>query len=80
MKNNTKTFVTGVEKKFRKAVSNMRQLDRKLLTVEETKNLAYLINDVEKYGFNFFPNVYVWDNVDRLTKYVRHLSAKQKGE
>lgn len=77
-KNNVKNFVSGVEKKYRKVKSNLRQVDRRFLSKEESTELAYKINEIERYGFRFHPNVYVWDMVEDLNKMTKSLISKQE--
>jgi hypothetical protein len=59
-----------VQRKYQKALKNARQTiystadkkRRKLLEVE----VAYLVDQVDRRGFKFFPDVYVVDLIEEL--------------
>ena len=36
------------------------------LSQKQEREIAYLLNDIESYGFEFYPNHYHWDNLDQL--------------
>lgn len=60
-----------VQRKYQKALKNARKTiysttnkaDRREIEIE----VAYLVDQVERYGFKFFPDVYVAPLVEKLT-------------
>ena len=58
-------YKSPLEGKFKKA---MYMLRGKQNVIEKTDqiDLAHAINKVNQYGFNFFPNMYVYDEIQLI--------------
>jgi len=42
------------------------------LTKDVQKDVAHLINEINQYGFDFFPNHYQWERLDALEKHLNN--------
>lgn len=71
----TKKVTSAAERRFRAAVFKIRGVGRigidKLVQVD----IAHLINKIESYGFNFFPNHYIFDDIVALEDIATRVAA-----
>ena len=67
-----KNKLSASEKRYNGIISRVRGLRNKLTKQQETE-LAYMVNDIDSYGFNFFANHYTYEKVDNLEKYVNSI-------
>jgi len=65
--------VPAIEGLYRKTRARMRNLRTTMETKELQIEIANEINTIETYGFRWFPNHYIFDNVNRLAKLVDEL-------
>ncbi len=63
---NKKHFVSSAERRYRSAMFKIRGMGRGTVSKETQQDIAHLMNDIERFGFSFFPNHYVMDSVERL--------------
>lgn len=77
-----KHHVSNAERRYRTAMFKIRGFNRNLISKETQTDIAYLINEVDRYGFTFFANHYVIDSVERLEGIanVLSLSKQQKDQ
>jgi len=73
-KNNNNTM-SAAERRYRAASSKLRSIQRSTIQKEDQVELAHLIGYIESYGFAFFPNHYVYDEIVRLESIVNKLRA-----
>tara|TARA_B100000700_G_C14949068_1_gene810745 strand:+ start:1092 stop:1346 length:255 start_codon:yes stop_codon:yes gene_type:complete len=57
--------VPAARKRYDGICSRLRGM-RGDLTNENEVEIAYLLKDIEDYGFDFYPNHYNWERLDRL--------------
>lgn len=65
-----KKGICAAERRYRTAIYKIRGIGRSRLDKETQVELAHLINKVEEYGFGFFPNHYVFDDIVAIEKIV----------
>lgn len=63
----------GIEVRFRRAQEAMRSMRVTPETKELQKDLAWMMREIEEYGFAFFPNHYVGDQVIQFEAMVKQL-------
>lgn len=67
---NQATFMPPAKRRFFNAISGLRDIGRINLSREEQEDVAYTINEIETYGFEFIPNHYTMDNILKLEKFI----------
>jgi len=60
-------------RRFNSTINELRNITRGNIKIDDQKEIAHLINEIEQYGFDFFPNHYVYDKVVELEVFVRKL-------
>lgn len=65
------TNVPPAKRRFYNAISGLREIGRINLTSLQQVEVAHAINRIEQYGFDFFPNLYVMDDVIYLENIVK---------
>lgn len=75
-------YIKPVQAKYEialKMISNMnnRPYSERPNNIELEKEIAYLINKIETYGFEFFPNHYIFDDVVKLQALSKQLYEPQ---
>ena len=73
---NKRPSIGAAERRYRTAISKLRVISRHRIDKKTQVELAHLINKIDSYGFNFFPNLYVYDDVIALEGYVEKLNSK----
>jgi hypothetical protein len=74
-----RNFISGAEKKFRSVQYNLRSVNRNVMTKKDQEDIAYSINLINQYGFEFFPNHFVFDEINKLDALVNTLLEKENG-
>lgn len=72
----SKKSVCAAERRYRNAIFKIRAVGRSQISKQEQVDIAYHINTVESYGFGFFPNHYVFDNIVALESIATTLTAQ----
>ena len=57
-------YVPASQIKYNGIRSRMRGLKKLPKTIEI--EISYVINEIESYGFDFFPNHYLWELLDKV--------------
>lgn len=76
VKHAQKRTIGAAEGRYRTAISKLRAISRNRIPKETQVEIAYLINKVDSYGFNFFPNLYVYDDITKLEELAKTLNKK----
>jgi len=58
-------YKSPLEGKFKKAMYMLRG-KHSIIETGDQIDLAYAINKVKQYGFNFFPNMYIYDEIQLI--------------
>ena len=58
----------AAERRYRSAIYKIRGVGRYRIEKSTQEELAHLINKVETYGFGFFPNHYVFEDIIAIEK------------
>jgi hypothetical protein len=66
----------AAERRFRSAVYKVRGIGRSKIAKETQVELAHLVNNVETYGFGFFPNHYVFEDIIKIEQIVTALEKE----
>jgi hypothetical protein len=61
-----KKTLTAAERRYRSAISKLRSVNRNSIPKELQIESAYTLNEVDRYGFSFFPNHYIFDKIIEL--------------
>lgn len=62
-----------VEYKYHRALRMLSRHRPSPQNKRKEEEIAYLINKIETYGFDFYPNHYIFDDVVKLEKLVMEL-------
>ncbi len=77
---NRQARVKPVQQRYNRAVSAMRGLHVSLETKALQKEIEWIRHEIERYGFEFFPNHYIFDKVrefeEKVTELANHKSTK----
>lgn len=73
-RNSNARRMKGIEVRYNKTRGLLRSLRVKESTKDLQKEIAYSIDTIERHGFRFFPNHYIYDEVVRLSKMVEELA------
>lgn len=73
MVNQRNKKVSGLEHRYRRAVATIRSFRPSKETKELEKDIVHTIQHIQNYGFEFFPNHYIRDDVIRLEGMARQL-------
>lgn len=87
MRNNTRSNntrsnarVKPVQARYTRAVATMRGLHVSMETKALQKEIEWIRHEIESYGFEFFPNHYVFEKVrefeEKVSELVNHKSTK----
>lgn len=69
--------VSAAENRFGRAMFRLRALRSTVRTTkEEEVNIAHIINKVQTYGFGFFPNHYVMDDIIELEGIIKDIGKR----
>lgn len=71
-----KKTLTAAERRYRAAVSKLRSIPRNTIPKETQVELAHMINDIESYGFNFFPNHYIFESIIKLESLAAKITTR----
>lgn len=66
---NTEQHVSAAEKRFYSASRRIRQLT---LSKEQQVEASYMIDDILRYNFNFFPNHYLWEKLEAFERFINN--------
>lgn len=55
---------SAAESRFYGITSRLRQ--NRELSKEQQKDAAHIIHKIQQYGFDFFPNHYLWEDLNTL--------------
>ena len=78
-KKEEKNFMSLAERKYKSALHNLKSVNRNIMTKQQQVDISYLINDIEKHGFDFFPNHYVFDKIEELEEIINNLLKQENG-
>jgi len=67
----------GIEVRYRKAQEKMRRLRVTSDTKELQKDISFKMQEIESYGWAFFPNHFVGDQVIEFEAMVKQLAEHQ---
>lgn len=68
-----KQQMKGIEVRFRKAQELMRRLRVTSETKGLQKDIAFTMQEIEQYGFEWFPNHYVGDQIIQFEAMINQL-------
>lgn len=71
-----KKTMCAAERRYRSAIYKVRGIGRSRIEKSVQEELAHLINKVESYGFFFFPNHYVFDEIIAIEKIAATLEQE----
>lgn len=71
-----KKGVCAAERRYRTALFKIRAVGRSRISKEMQVDIAHHINHIDTYGFGFFPNHYVFDDIVALETIATSLSAQ----
>lgn len=66
----------AAERRYRTAIYKVRGIGRSRIEKSTQEELAHLINKVESYGFGFFPNHYVFNDIIAIEQIVSALEKE----
>jgi hypothetical protein len=66
-----------LEVRFNRVLSQLHACRTTYATRALEKDIAHTVNHIERYGFQWFPNVYVYDDVIQIEGMVRQLQHEQ---
>jgi len=73
------TTNSSIQKRYNRARNHLRRNFYKLKDQNIQEEIAWTINKIETYGFNFYPETYVEDEVVKLENLVdQYLNNKEK--
>lgn len=72
-----KPRMPAIQSRYIQATRNLRRINPKRRTKELDQEIAHTIKKIEDYGFKFFPNHYVFDDVVKLEGLVEKLQNNQ---
>ncbi|WGH49836.1 hypothetical protein [Alishewanella phage vB_AspM_Slickus01] len=67
--------ISAAETRYNFLVRKLRKI--RDLTKQTQQEIAWLFKEITDYGFNFFPNHYLWNNLDKLEAILNEQTAKQ---
>lgn len=67
--------VKPVQQRYNRTVATMRGLHVSLETKQLQKEIEWLRHEIEAYGFEFFPNHYIFDMVSEFETKVAELAS-----
>lgn len=71
-----KHHTSAAENRFRRVMFKLRGMHWSKVSDKKTQtDIAHLVHRVTTYGFGFFPNHYVMDDIIELEKIEKRLSA-----
>lgn len=62
-----------IQARYNRIMRDLHGLRPNPKTKEIEKDVAYLINKIQAYGFEYFPNHYIFDDVAELEQKVKQL-------
>ena len=77
-KTETKKGLCAAERRFKAAIYRLRSIGRANFAKQIHEDVAYHINKIERYGFGFFPNHYVFDDIVALEDIATKLERAQE--
>lgn len=72
---NKKSTKKAVEVRYDAAVEKIRSVRTTRKSIALQKDIAHTMNTIQTYGFRFFPNHYIFDDVVELEKLADRLVA-----
>ena len=71
-----KKLMCAAERRYRAAIYKVRGIGRYNIEKSVQEELAHLINKVDSYGFGFFPNHYVFNDIIAIEQIVSALEKE----
>lgn len=65
--------ISGLESRYRRAIASMRACKTNKDTKALEFDIAHTINKIDQYGFEFFPNHFIRNDVIRLEAMINQL-------